>query len=180
MFASRCPSTTYASTGVTRGEPSLVSVPTRTNWNFSISRGRSGDLGASFLELSPGRAGMPSCRSLHVRRVPRDRARDPPRPRPGGAVRRDAEHRDGTRRRDRLGRRDHDRDGRVRRPRHGRTLLARHRLGRRVRRREVRGRGVSRLPRRAPAARTRPRRGGGGTASPRTRRRAYSQGFSSI
>src|SRR5581483_7325413 len=37
MFARRWPSTTYASTGVIRGEPFFVSVPTRTNWNFSIS-----------------------------------------------------------------------------------------------------------------------------------------------
>src|SRR5438874_2844371 len=37
MFTSRCPSRMYASTGVIRGEPSFVSVPTRTNWNRSIS-----------------------------------------------------------------------------------------------------------------------------------------------
>src|SRR4051794_30139983 len=37
MFASRWPSMTYASTGVIRGEPSLVNVPIRTNWNRSSS-----------------------------------------------------------------------------------------------------------------------------------------------
>ena len=78
---------------------------------------------------------------------------------------------------DRLGRRDHDRDGHVRRPRHGRTLLARHRLGRGVRRREVRGlRRISSSSACAgcsDAASTRRRR----NPCPRTRRRAYSQGF---
>src|SRR5690348_3349897 len=37
MLTSRWPSTMYASTGVTRGEPSFVSVPTRTNWKRSIN-----------------------------------------------------------------------------------------------------------------------------------------------
>src|SRR3954469_22373724 len=48
MFARRCPSMIYASTGVIRGEPSFVRVPTRTNWNFSInSRPRAAISGAA-------------------------------------------------------------------------------------------------------------------------------------
>ena len=114
--------------------------------------------GAARADRRDGPRGRRDVRSLRCRRSSTyalfiaDGARAARDPRPGGAVRRQPQHRPGAARGARVGARDHDGHRRARHARDRRALVARARVAGRLRRRALRRRRVSHLPRRPPAA----------------------------